>query len=253
MVRPADESKPLARMAELRAVQAEFPLYGAIGLADGRVYSYSLLQHHGALVRPELLASLNVRVGDALKIGQAVFIIRGVITNEPGRSIGQFSLGPRVLIALEDLPSTELLGFGSRARRMILAALPEAGIRPVVSSINRELRGEFVNARSYRANDDEIGRDFDRAENYLSLVGFVIVILGGIAVSSVTRVFVLQKIRSIAVLKCLGATSRQVIAIYLAQVLTLGLAGSVLGVALARAAVGAIPLALRSSTSIFAE
>ena len=59
----------------------------------------------------------------------------------------------------------------------------------------------------YRATDDQIGRDFDRAENYLSLVGLIIVILGGIAVSSVTRVFILQKIRSIAVLKCLGARS----------------------------------------------
>jgi len=43
----------------------------------------------------------------------------------------------------------------------------------------------------------------------------VIVILGGIAVSSVTRVFILQKIRSIAVLKCVGARSRQIIAVYL--------------------------------------
>ena len=50
-----------------------------------------------------------------------------------------------------------------------------------------------------------MGEDFARAENYLSLVGLVIVILGGVGVSSVTRVFVQQKIRSIAVLKCLGA------------------------------------------------
>src|SRR5207247_1821237 len=101
--------------------------------------------------------------------------------------------------------------------------------------------------------EDQVGRDFDRAENYLSLVGLIIVILGGIAVSSVTRVFVLQKIRSIAVLKCLGARSQQIITIYLLQVLTLGLAGSLLGVALARATTAAIPYALRSSTSLLAE
>ncbi len=72
--------------------------------------------------------------------------------------------------------------------------------------------------------------------------------------SSVTRVFILQKIRSIAVLKCLGARSRQIIAVYLLQVLALGLAGSLLGVAIARAAIAAIPLALGpQSTSILAE
>src|SRR5205823_1549832 len=65
--------------------------------------------------------------------------------------------------------------------------------------------------------------------------------------SSVTRVFIVQKIRSIAVLKCVGARSVQIIAVYVLQVLTLGLAGSVLGVIIARVAVGAIPLALASS------
>ena len=71
--------------------------------------------------------------------------------------------------------------------------------------------------------------------------------------SSVTRVFILQKIRSIAVLKCVGARSREVIAIYILQVMALGLAGSLLGVLLARLAVGAIPLALGSSSSLLAE
>jgi energy-converting hydrogenase Eha subunit C len=101
----------------------------------------------------------------------------------------------------------------------------------LVRTLRADFREEFINTRSYRSTEDQVGRDFDRAENYLSLVGLVIVILGGIAVSSVTRVFILQKIRSIAVLKCTGATSAQIMAIYMLQVMVLGLAGSVLGVA----------------------
>ena len=50
------------------------------------------------------------------------------------------------------------------------------------------------------------------------------VVLGGIGVWSVTRVFIGQRMRSIAVMKCLGATSRQILGIYVAQVATLGLA-----------------------------
>ena len=91
---------------------------------------------------------------------------------------------------------------------MLLVGCPRRAIESLVRTLRTDFKDEFVNARSFRATDDEIGRDFDRAENYLSLVGLVIVILGGIAVSSVTRVFVLQKIRSIAVLKCVGATQR---------------------------------------------
>ena len=89
--------------------------------------------------------------------------------------------------------------------------------------------------RSYRDRQEQIGEDFERAENYLSLVGLVIVVLGGIAVSSVTRVFVRQKIKSIAVMKCVGGTSRQILAVYLVQALALGILGSLIGVGLALA------------------
>jgi len=252
MARPSD-GRPVARTVELRAVQARFPFYGTINLDGGQAYSHALVEHHGVLVRPELLTTLGVRVGDRIQIGDASFTIHGVITREPGRGVGGFSLGPRVIIDYDDLPSTGLLSFGSRARRMLLLKVPEEHVQPLLRALRRDLRGEFVNARSYRASDDQIGRDFDRAEDYLSLVGLVIVILGGIAVSSVIRVFILQKIKSIAVLKCVGATTRRIIAVYVLQVMALGLAGSLLGVAIARAAVGAIPLALRSSTSILAD
>ncbi len=248
MVRPADQTKAVARMVELKAIQAAFPLYGTLSLESGQPYSHALLEHHGVLVRPELLTALGVAVGDALTIGQSTFTIRGVVANEPGRNLGGFSLGPRVFIDFDDVPSTGLLVFGSRARRVVLARVPDERLDALVKSLAADFSESYINTRSYRATDDAIGRDFDRAENYLSLVGLVIVILGGIAVSSVTRVFVLQKIRSIAVLKCVGATSRQIIAVYMLQVMSLGLAGSLLGVAIAQGAVSAIPLALGPSS-----
>src|SRR5450756_653349 len=68
MVRPADERRPVAKMAELRGVQRGFPLYGTVELEDGRPYSHALLAGHGALVRPELLAQLDVRTGDEIPV-----------------------------------------------------------------------------------------------------------------------------------------------------------------------------------------
>ncbi len=253
MVRPADETKPVAKMVELRALQPDFPLYGTVTLTDGTPYAHTLLQNHGAIVRPELLTALGVKVGDQISIGQAAFTIRGTLKNEPGRRIGGFSLGPRVLIDYADLPSTGLLGFGSRADRRLHIKAPEERLDALTASLRRDLRDEFLNIRSYRSTEDQIGRDFERAEDYLSLVGLIIVILGGIAVSSVTRVFILQKMRSIAVLKCVGARSRQIIAVYVLQVLSLGLAGSLLGVAIARGVIAAIPYFLTTSTSLLAE
>jgi putative ABC transport system permease protein len=253
MVRRADGANRAVRMVELRAIGPEFPLYGSVGLEGGQPYSHALLTQRGVLVRPELLTALDVTVGDALAIGKATFTIRGVITTEPGRSIGNFSLGPRVLIDLADVASTGLVAFGSQVRRVILVRVPESRADPLVRALREQFSDEFINARSFRATDDAIGEDFERAENYLSMVGLVIVILGGIAVSSVTRVFILQKFRSIAVLKCVGARSAQIIAVYLLQVLALGLAGSMLGVLMARGVIAAIPWFLPAETPILAD
>jgi putative ABC transport system permease protein len=241
------ERGAVARMVELRGVEAAFPFYGAMQLADGREYSHRLLDDRGALVGPELLVQLGVSVGDRLLIGGHPFAIRGVIQKEPGRRIGAFSFGARVLIDLADLREIGLLGFGSRASYQILLKVEPSGVSRLSRRLRAGLRGEFVNSRSYLALEDDIGEDLQRAENYLSLVGFVIVVLGGIGVWSVTRVFVRQKIRSVAILKCLGASTAQVLTTYVAQVAALGLAGSLLGVGMAEAAMRSIPASLVAS------
>ena len=193
-------------------------------------------------MRPELLAQLDLRVGDRILIGTQPFEIRGVIATEPGRSLGAFSLGPRVLVDYADLA-----GHGAavvRQPRHLSAAAARAradGAPGRATTLAEAFKNKFVRSRGYWQNADRIGEDLTRAENYLSLVGLVILILGGIGVSSVTRVFVQQKVRSIAILKCLGGTSRRVLAIYMTQVLVLGAAGSALGVALAGAVIAGVP------------
>ena len=242
MVRPEEgKGAAAARMVELRGVEAGFPFYGRVVLQDGSTFSHDLLRDRGVLVRPELLAQLGLAVGDRLMIAGTPFTIRGVIAQEPGRRAGAFSFGSRVLIDLGDLRATGLLTFGSRARYEILLKVGDTAVQPLTRDLRERFRDRFVSVRSYRSTEDQIGDDLVRAENYLSLVGFVILVLGGIGVWSVTRVFVRQKIRSVAILKCLGATTRQVLAAYVLQVVLLGLAGSALGIVLARAGLAAIP------------
>ena len=241
MARPADRPNGPARMVELRAVERGFPYYGAMKLADGVRFTHDLLSGGGVLVRPELLSQLGVKAGDRLAIGSQQFTIRGVIESEPGRRLGAFSIGPRVFVDIGDLEKTGLLSFGSRAMTQRLLRVPEPALDQLVRDLRSDFANEFARVRSYKATEDDIGEDFARAENYLSLVGLVIVILGGIGVSSVTRVFVQQKMKSIAVLKCVGSRSSQLLAVYVLQVALLGLAGSILGVLLAAGAVRAIP------------
>src|SRR5690606_2457391 len=135
---------------------------------------------------------------------------------------------------------TGLLGFGSRAFYRILLRTGDDGVA-LQQRLTRGIDDPFVRVRHYRSAETDINEDLARSEDYLSLVGCVIVVLGGIGVWSVTRVFMQQKIRSIAILKCLGASARQVLATYVAQMSVLSIAGGLTGVVLAAAALAAIP------------
>ncbi|MDT7687951.1 MAG: putative transport system permease protein [Acidobacteriota bacterium] len=235
MLRPADAAHEGALMVEVKGVERGFPLYGDFRLEDGRPFDFALVEGGGAVVAPLLLERLGLRVGDRVKIGERELEIRGVTKQEPGSS-GGFRLGPRVFVSHADLESAGLTGFGSRARRKILFKVREGRMDELVRSLRAELGNNVINVRSYRDSEENLGEQFSRAENYLSLTGLVILVLGGIGVSSVTRVFVEQKKKTIAVLKCVGATGRRLTAAYLAQVVVLGAAGSVLGVVLAKVA-----------------
>ena len=238
------------KVVEVRGVEPVFPFYGRFTLESGATYSSALLRDRGALVGRELLPQLGVAVGDRILIGDETFTIRDAIVTEPGRQLGGFSLGPRVLVAHAALARTGLVGFGSRAERQFLLRVPEeASIDPLVRLLREDLQEAFVRIGSYRRTENRIERNFSRAENYLSLIGFVIVILGGIGVWSVTRVFVQQRLRSAAILKCLGATAAGVLAVYVVQVALLGLGGALLGVGVAWAVLAAVPESLASQAA----
>lgn len=250
MVRPTDPTKTLAKMVELRAIQPAFPLYGRLVLQSAKPFSHALVAGRGAVVRPELLTELDVKIGDQITIGKHAFTIRDVVTAEPGRRPGAFSLGPRVFIDYADLADSGLLAFGSQAQYQVMLKVRDDAVASLVTRLRQTLQDQFVNVRSYKSTQDSVGDDLSRSENYLSLVGLVIVVLGGIGVSSVTKVFIQQKIKSIAVLKCVGGRTRQILAIYLAQVLLLGLAGSLLGVGLAALAMQLIPGGLEGTSAV---
>lgn len=236
MLRPADEGRDGTLMVELKGVERGFPLYGDFRLEDGRPFDFGLVENGGAVVAPLLLERLSLKVGDRVRIGEREFEIRGVSKQEPGASGGGFRLGPSVFVARTDLEAAGLTGFGSRARRRMLFKTPEGRLNELVRTLRTEVGSNLVNVRSYRDSEERLGEQFSRAENYLSLTGLVVLVLGGIGVSSVTRVFVEQKKKTIAVLKCVGATGQRLTLAYLAQVLALGALGSLLGVGLAKAA-----------------
>jgi putative ABC transport system permease protein len=227
-----DARGPRTALVEVRAVESGYPLYGRLELEPSRPLD-ELLAGHGALVGAELLGRLGLHVGERLALGDTQFTIRGVVRREPDRAGSLVTLGPRVLIAAADLRTTGLVGLGSRVRHRVLVRLPETVAPGVVrADLMQRVIDPGVRISAFDEAQPGLRRFFSQLSTYLGLVGLASLLVGGIGVASSVAALVRRQIPTIAILKCLGASSPLLVTTYLVQTGAIALAGAALGVVL---------------------
>jgi putative ABC transport system permease protein len=240
MASSASTADPL--LISVKAVDpGAYPYYGVVKLNPPRPLREAL-DARAVVVSDDLLVRLNVRTGDMLHIGGQDFRIAGVMVSEPDRMTGSLNVGPRVMITRDGLDRTGLITPGSRAAERYLFALPAKG-GPDVAQARAVLKQAFPEATiaDYRETHPIITRGLDRSTTFLSLIGLIALVIGAMGVASAMHGHLQQKLDSIAVMKCMGARSAQVIRIYTAQTLMLGLGGGVVGVAFGVGVAAAFP------------
>ena len=236
------------QIIELKAVESMYPLYGDIRLDP--VQSLDMLLHpderrcgghscFGAVVQESLLIRMGLSVGDPLKIGQARFLITGIVRTEPDRMANAFTLGPRVMIAQEGLRAAQLIKPGSRVRERYLVKTPsDMPLDPLLSDLRDRLASDSVRISSYRTSQSQLRQFLDQLSRYLGLIGLTALFIGGLGVGTSIHAFLRDKLRTIAILKAVGADSATVVSTYVVQAIFLGCVGSfagiILGIALQR-------------------
>ncbi len=232
-----------ARLVQLRTVEPGWPFHGEIRTTPEAIWDS--LQQGRIIVDPSLLAALDATVGDTLHLGAERFVVAGTVVNVPGEIGLQAAFGARVFIAHDRLPDTRLLGFGSRVEHTTYLALP-ARIDPqqIAAAWRDTLRTQRVGLRTVADDREGLTQDLTRLGRFLGLVALAALLLGGLGTGSAITVLIRQRLDSIAMLRCLGATSGQVIAAFLLQAAAMGLLGSVLGAAVGVILQQAMPLVL---------
>ena len=231
--------------------QVAQPLLSSIKAADLSEYPYygtlefdpplTQLDDRSVAVSTDLLLRLDVDAGDAIQVGAGRFTIAAVSLSEPDRMTSGFTLGPRVLMTPGGYDAAGLNVPGSRATRRLLLRLPETAELDVVRAEISDVFGRRARVSDYTEENRTLSRGIRRATTFLSLVSLIALIVGGLGVATSIEGHLKQKMDSIAMIKCLGGRSRQVMRIYLAQALILGLAGSVVGVILGFGAQAVFP------------
>jgi len=208
------------QLASVKAVEHGYPLRGAL-LTTTKVgadsQSTNIAPEVGQVwVDPQILAQTDLGIGGQLKVGDLQLQIARVISYEPDRGPQFVNLAPRVMMRAEDLARSGLLGPGSRVGYALLVAGDAAAIEKFKTWISTRLSAgqKIVSVESGRP---EIRRSLDRAQQFLSLVAMLAVLIAAVAVALGARRFSQRHRQSVAVMRCLGATQRKVTMILLGE------------------------------------
>lgn len=233
------------RLIEVRALGGEFPYYGNLDTEPASA-GKSFRSQQQALVDQTLMLQYNAKAGDSIKIGNLIFQISGTLLGAPGQTGISASVAPVVYIPLRYLSQTGLEQKGSRINYRFYIKYDKAvDLKPVVERIKPRLDLEGLNYDTIETQKEDTARSFRDLTHFLSLVGFIALLLGCIGVASAIHIYVREKINTIAVLRCLGAKSLEAFLIYLIQILAIGFIGSVIGAVIGTIIQQFLPLVLQ--------
>ena len=244
-------------LVSLKAVDPNlYPFYGTVEL-DPAGSLKSVLDVNSVVVADDLLVRLKMHVGDNLKLGNKQFRIASIVTNEPDRLSSSFAAGP----PRPHLPPgpRSLRPARSRLARRPALSLQSAQAgngAPISDTAVGNLKARLIKllpeaqVTDYRETNPALTSGLDQATSLLSLMSLVALVLGAVGVAMAMRAHLQQRLDTIAIMKSLGASSPQIIKIYLIQTLLLGLAGGLLGVLLGVGVQLAFPYLLESLINI---
>jgi putative ABC transport system permease protein len=230
------------RLISLRALEGGYPFYGEFLTQPSGAAARLAAGEQVAVLETGLLTQYGLSVGDPVRIGEQTFTIAAALENVPGESAAIAQLSPRVYIPLSRLPETGLLGPGSLVRyKTYFKFGPEVDAERLVTEMRSRFRELRLGFDTVEERKEDLGEALQNVYAFLSLVGFVALFLGAIGVASAIHVYVRQKIATVAVLRCLGASAWRSFAVYLVQGIGIGFVGSILGAALGVAVQLALP------------
>lgn len=235
-------------LVELKAVDGLYPLAGTLTTTSGAELSGLLGKQSdsdgrwGALVAPELLARLNLSVGDDVQVGTILLQVTDSLMLEPDRLSTGFGFGPRLMISEGALLESGIIQPGSLMDWVYRVKLPvgqnsDGDLERIEETAEEQfpLAGWDIDTRNNASPG--LRRNIERFAQFLTLVGLTALIIGGVGVANAVRAYLDTKQKVIATFKSVGASGGFVFRVYLTQIMVL----AVIGISIGLVAGAAIP------------
>ncbi len=233
------------KLVKVRAIEGNFPFYGVLDTEPANA-AQNYQELGGALVDATLMLQFNLKPGDSIKLGKLTFPILGALKSVPGSTAVSASVAPPVLIPFRFIDKTELLQLGSRKEYQYFFVAPETmDLEALDKKIDPILDAENADLDTHTSTSQRLGRRYDNVGKFLNLAAFIALLLGCVGIASSVHIYIKEKLKNVAVLKCIGATRKQSFFIYLIQIAGIGLVGGVLGSAIGTGLQYAFPYILQ--------
>ncbi len=239
MARADDADGGESRLVGLKAVQAGYPLRGSLRTAAAAGQPDSATRDLPApgevWVDPSLLEALALKTGSVLWLGDKRFTIGRVLTIEPDRGAGFLGFSPRVMLDWSDLAATGLVQPASRLLYRFAVAGEPAAATQFLQWAETEVAQPHthgVRIESLQSGRPEMEQTLERAQKFLNLVALLAALLSAVAVALAARTFASAHLNGAALLRVLGLGQRAIAGAYVVEFVIVGLAASLLGVAL---------------------
>tara|TARA_R110002033_G_scaffold72897_1_gene124130 strand:+ start:75337 stop:77883 length:2547 start_codon:yes stop_codon:yes gene_type:complete len=217
------------KLVKVRALKGDFPFYGTIDTRPTSAAA-SYQEVGGALVDATLMLQFNIQPGDSIKVGELTLPIVGALKAIPGSTAISTTVAPPVIIPNRFIEDTQLLQFGSRKEYQYFYKVSDTlNLSQFEKIINPMLEAENADLDTHTSTSRRLGRRYDNVGKFLNLAAFIALLLGCIGIASSVHIYIKEKLRAIAVLKCMGASRKQSFLIFLIQIAGIGVAGGVIG------------------------
>jgi len=220
------------RLVQIKALEGDFPFYGQLETKPV-IAARQFRNQQQALVDKTLMLQFNAQPGDSIKVGEVTFMIAGTLNKAPGSTGISTSVAPAVYIPMKYLAATKLQQKGSRiSYRFFYQFNKPTDVEKLVTTLEPRLEKDGYDFETVETRKRNTGRTFEDFTQFLSLIGFIALLLGCIGVASSIHIYIKEKLNSIAILRCLGVNGLQAFLIFLIQIVAIGFIGSVIGAVL---------------------
>lgn len=223
-------------LSSVKAVDRHYPLYGHLTVAPSRFGTAETVGHGPrpgeAWLAGTALDRLDRKVGEFITVGSQALLISRVLVREPDQGAGFYSMNPRVLMALEDVPATGILGPGTRVDDEI--RVRARGDR--LTALQRQLEPTLAAGQSIDTRENTELRAMGPLRQlalWAQLAVMMVVLLCGGAVYLAAGVRSAEQAQRCAVMKTFGASRGRILRRILGRELVALLPAMLVGLALA--------------------